>query len=291
MKNRVSALHRVGVKPVVQQQRPKATEDARAMIISKQRSKISDARVILARKRKLTQLKQQKQQPLQLQTKKKQQAQQTRVIGKSGNIVRTAEGLKTIKKKKVTIKEQPKTNATALRTAAALKNIAAFNKNVAALRNVASLRNAVALKKLASKSAFKSAPVAPRKRRVEYVELSDDEDYVEDDDQEMEDLSTLRFTRKPLTRTVHNNYVQPPMPPLPNFSRTITSDPFDCYEPYQRPASYITSASAPSIDVEKYFEAIEPQSRKGPLRLVRSTPLPFHLHSESSSAKQRSFSS
>lgn len=187
--------------------------DARSKIISKQRQKISDARVILARK--------QRQAPKPGRLQAQSAATATRMIGKSQKFMQTPEGLKTVKqvvkqKKKVTIKEAPK------------------------------------------------RVIQPqRKRRVDF-ELSD-----EDEDAEMADLSMLKFPPKLLRRTVHNQYAQPPMPPLPTFSRTITSDPFDCYEPYQRPSAFVVNATAPSIDVESYYESlINPPAptRKGILR-------------------------
>lgn len=174
--------------------------DARSKIISKQRSKISDARVILAKKQKHA----------------------PRIVGQNQKFMRTSEGLKTIKKT-ITVKPKPK----------------------------------------------KVEIVKPRKPRVEF-ELSDedeDEDDEEDEDEEMVDMTMLKYPPKPLTRTVKNNYVQPPMPPLPSFSRTITTDPFDCYEPYQRPAGYNPNVTAPSIDVDTYYEKlVPPPPRKGILR-------------------------
>lgn len=191
--------------------------DARSKIISKQRQKISDARVILARKQREVQ-------PVRLQTKavraqiQAAAAPAPRLIGKSQKILQTAEGLKTMKqKKRVTIQEAPRT----------IKSL---------------------------------------KKRVDF-EFSDEESE-EDEDEEMEDLSqVMRFPPKPLRRTVHNNYAQPPMPPLPTFSRTISSDPFDCYEPYQRPSTFVVNTTAPPIDVDLYYESLAPPPpRKGILR-------------------------
>lgn len=71
-----------------------------------------------------------------------------------------------------------------------------------------------------------------RKNRMKHVIEVEDEDELMDEEMDFQGPVPV------LRRTVKNNYVLPrtlaTMPPLPTFSRTIESDPFDCYQPYER---------------------------------------------------------
>lgn len=90
---------------------------------------------------------------------------------------------------------------------------------------------------------------------------------VEDDDELMEEEIEFEGPAPVLRRTVKNNYVLPrtlaTMPPLPTFSRTIESDPFDCYQPYERRPPMYTAEPIP-VPIDEYFDA--PSPRKGILR-------------------------
>lgn len=100
----------------------------------------------------------------------------------------------------------------------------------------------------------------PRKR---VIPVSDDED-----EDELMDLDALIGHSKALRRTIKNNYVPPPapMPPLPTFGRDrAISDPFDCYEPYERPAFIPQAPPPPTICLDDMYYA-EKSPRKGILR-------------------------
>lgn len=96
---------------------------------------------------------------------------------------------------------------------------------------------------------------------------------VEEEDELMEE--ELGYPVKPpvLRRTIKNNYVLPrtlaTMPPLPTFSRTIESDPFDCYQTFDRRPPMYTAEPIP-VPMEDFFNE-QPSPRKGILRGGLST--------------------
>jgi len=98
-----------------------------------------------------------------------------------------------------------------------------------------------------------------QRARQRSIVLTDDDD----------DIISLAFNAPApvLRRTVKNNYMQPPapMPPLPTFSRTL-SDPFDCYEPYERPSYIPTAPPPPELSPDDFYYAMDQSPRKGILR-------------------------
>uniref|UniRef100_A0A336LXG2 CSON006870 protein n=1 Tax=Culicoides sonorensis TaxID=179676 RepID=A0A336LXG2_CULSO len=109
---------------------------------------------------------------------------------------------------------------------------------------------------------IKAGGLKTRKNRAKAILL-------EEDDELMGEEIDFEVPAPVLRRTVKNNYVLPrtlaTMPPLPTFSRTVDTDPFDCYQPYERRPPMYPTEPIP-LPMGDYFEDAS-AGRKGILRV------------------------
>ncbi|XP_063704351.1 polymerase delta-interacting protein 3-like [Culicoides brevitarsis] len=130
-------------------------------------------------------------------------------------------------------------------------------------------------KKQRTRPAIPPGGLKTRKNRVKVPQMmaDDDDDMMMDEDMDFDGPAPV------LRRTVKNNYVLPrtlaTMPPLPTFSRTVETDPFDCYLPYERPpvrpAPPMYKPEPVSLLPDDPYTDLydEPSPRKGILRGVQ----------------------